>query len=81
MKYIVAEVQTYDDGSVAVVNPVEVFDDADHAEARWHEIMSVAKVSKLPCQGAIMFDSTCSPHKFECAEHPVAQPTPQPEAT
>jgi hypothetical protein len=81
MKYIVAEVQTYDNGTVAVVNPVEVFDDANVARSRWHQIMAVAETSELPCHGAIMFDSKCSPHNFESCEHPVDQPTPQPEAT
>lgn len=71
--YVVAEVQTMSDGTVAVVNPVEVFSTSKQAKSRWHQIMSVAEASGLPCHGAIIFDNKCTPFEHDCSENDDAQ--------
>lgn len=56
MSYIVLEFQTNADGTVGVL-PANTYDDRLHAEAKYHEILSVAAVSAVPIHAAIMVDN------------------------
>ena len=53
MKYIVVEVQHMADGTMAT--PAYSYDDERSANAKYHQILSVAAVSELPVHSAVMF--------------------------
>ena len=52
MKYLVIELQTATDGSVA--NIVTAYDNRNEAESAYHAILSAAAVSTLPCHAAMI---------------------------
>lgn len=55
MKYIVIELQTMDNGSVA--NIVTAHDTREQAESKYHLVLSAAAVSALPAHAAALIDS------------------------
>ena len=55
MKYIVIELQTMQDGSVA--NIVTTKDTRNEAESTFHSILAAAAISNLPCHSATMLTS------------------------
>lgn len=55
MKYIVIEIQTMPDGSVAHL--VTVKNTRAEAESTWHSIMAAAAISTLPTHAATILDS------------------------
>ena len=52
MSFLVIELQTLEDGSVA--NNVFSFDNMNEAEAKYHTVLSYAAVSTIPCHAAVM---------------------------
>lgn len=52
MKYLVIELQTNADGSVA--NIVTTYDERNQAESAYHSILASAAVSELPCHAAMI---------------------------
>lgn len=52
MKYIVVEIQTMENGQVATVPTA--FDTEKEANAKYHQVLSVAAVSGIPCHSAVI---------------------------
>lgn len=76
MKYIVMELQTAADGSVA--NLVYAFDTRDEADSKYHYILSYAAVSTLPVYAAMLFTSTGELLMSQYYSH-APEPEPEPE--
>ena len=55
MKYLVVEIQTMADGTVA--NLVNVCDTRMQAESTFHSVLAAAAISALPCHAAVMLTS------------------------
>lgn len=55
MAYIVIELQTMKDGSVA--NLVTQHDRLDEAESKYHSVLSAAAISTLPLHAAVLMTS------------------------
>lgn len=55
MSFLVIELQTLEDGSVA--NLIFSFDNMNEAEAKYHAVLSYAAVSTIPCHAAVMIRS------------------------
>ena len=53
MMYIVLEIQTNENGTVATLPPI-IKDNRDEAESVYHSILSFAAVSALPMHAAIL---------------------------
>jgi len=54
MKYIVLELQKNADGSVG--NLVFAYDDQEHAESKYHQVLAAAAVSALPAHSAVLMN-------------------------
>ena len=67
MKYIVIELQTASDGTVA--NLVTAHDTKNAAEAKYHQILSSAAISNVPIHAAVIIDSCGSFVESRCYEH------------
>ena len=72
-KYIVLEIQTNANGTVG--NLVTAFDNRNVAEQKFHQVLSAAAVSTLPCHAATLLneegfvlDSKCYHHEVEESE-------------
>ena len=80
MKYIVMELQTAADGTVA--NLVSQFDDRLAAESTYHSILAAAAVSQLPIHAAMIFtnDGTMVMSSYYVHEQPEPEPEPEPNA-
>lgn len=66
--YIVIEIQSNQDGTLSVA-PVQSYVDRLTAEARYHEILSFAAVSKIWKRSAVMLTDEGTFVKGECYEH------------
>lgn len=66
-KYIVIELQTAADGTVA--NIVTAYDTQLQAESAYHSILSAAAVSNIPAHAAVMIDSMGYYIDAHCYEH------------
>ena len=74
MKYLVTEVQTFENGAVST--PSYAYDDQQAAEAKYHAILAAAAGSNLPVHAAILFTDEGFPLRHECYKHnPVAEVT------
>ena len=67
MKYIVIELQTAQDGTVA--NIVTSHDERNVAESKYHQVLSAAAVSQLPKHAAVLMSSDGGFIAAECYEH------------
>lgn len=67
MKYIVVELQTMADGSVA--NLVTQHDNRDQAESKFHTVLAAAAVSAMPEHSAVLLTSTGITLDSRCYEH------------
>ena len=76
MKYLVTEIQTFDNG--AVTNPTYAYDNENSALSKFYNILSAAAVSQLPVHACLLFTSEGIALKSECFIHPPAQ-QPEPE--
>lgn len=66
-KYIVIELQTASDGTVA--NIVTAYDNQNQAESKYHSVLSAAAVSNVPAHAAVMIDSMGYYIDAHCYEH------------
>lgn len=66
-KYIVIEIQTMADGTVA--NVTTAYDSQNAAESAYHTILAAAAVSELPCHAAIVVSSEGFPLMHQCYKH------------
>lgn len=64
MKYIVIELQTAADGTVA--NIVTVKDNENEAKSTYHSILAAAALSNLPSHAAVLMTSDGNPIRNEC---------------
>lgn len=69
MKYLVIEIQTSADGSVA--NLVTAYDDRNLAESAFHSILASAAVSNLPIHSAVIITNEGFVINRECYKHEV----------
>lgn len=58
MKYIVTEIQKFDNGAIAVVPPV-VYDTREEADSKFYTILAAAALSGLPKHGVIITTENC----------------------
>lgn len=79
MKYIVMELQTSSDGTVA--NLVWQFDDRLAAESKYHSILAAAAISQLPIHASMIFtnDGTMVMSAYYVHEQPEPEPEPNEE--
>lgn len=74
--YFIVEIQKAADGtSTSITNTAA---DINHADQTYHQILSYAAVSSLPCHSVIMFTDDGDPVKHEAYWH--AQPEPEVES-
>ena len=67
MKFVVVETQKNADGSVVTI--ATVHEGRNAAEQQYHNVLSYAAVSSLPCHSAIMFDECSNYVKAEAFVH------------
>ena len=67
MKYFVTEIQVYDGGGVST--PTTAHDSLNAANAKYHQVLASAAVSKLPVHAAIMYVDEGYAIKGECFKH------------
>ena len=67
MKYIVVEIQTAANGTVATI--VNDYEDRNAAEARFHAVLAAAAASSLKTHAAIMFSNEGFPIRYESYTH------------
>lgn len=77
MKYIVTEIQTFDNDAIST--PSYAYDDRLHAEAKYHTILAAAAVSALPVHACVLMTSDGRPIANQYYTHPVPEPEPQEE--
>ena len=78
MKYIVIEIQKFDEQSMST--PAYSYDTQNAAEAKYHTILAAAAGSQLPVHAALMVNEEGYPLRHECYRHEVApEPEPEPE--
>ena len=58
MKYIVTEIQKFDNGVVSVVPPV-IYDTREEADSKFYTILAAAALSGLPKHGATIITENC----------------------
>lgn len=57
MKYIVIEIQKFENGTIAVP-PIATFDSYFDAVSRYHTIMATAAISDVPVHSAVILTDT-----------------------
>lgn len=67
MKYLVTEIQVYDDGKTQA--PTWAYDDENSAKAKYHQVLAAAAISSLPEHSAILYTSKGFCINGECFEH------------
>lgn len=67
MKYFVTEIQIYENGAAST--PTTAHDTLNAANAKYHQILASAAVSKLPVHAAIMYVDEGYAIKGECFKH------------
>lgn len=75
MKFLVTEIQTASDGTVAQIT--SVFDDRPHAESSYHTILAAAALSNLYMHAAIMYTSDGTSIMSGYYTH-IPEPEPEP---
>lgn len=73
--YIVSEIQTNENGQVAVLT--DSFDNINAAEQKFHYILSFAAVSNLPTHAAVMYSEEGFPLRNECYKHDPVPAAPE----
>lgn len=71
MGFIVIEIQTLQEGQVAIP-PAWTYTDRNAAEAQYHSILSVAAASTIPVHAAILMTERGQVLKHEDYEHEEA---------
>ena len=72
MKYLVIEIQKYENGSMST--PAYAYDDEMSAWSKYHSVLASAAVSALPVHSAVLMNETgfCIDH--QSFQHPVPEP-------
>ena len=65
--YIVTEIQTYEDGTVGLIN--NSYEEKAQADSKYHAILSAAAISTLPKHSAIMFTDEAMLENGQCYIH------------
>lgn len=73
MKYLVTEIQTFENGAVS--NPTYAYDTENAALAKYFSILSAATVSKLPTHACMLFTNEGIALRNECFTHKSEVPT------
>ena len=68
MKYIVMEIQKFENGSIAVP-PIATFDSFFSAMAAYHSILSVAATSEVPVHSAVVLTETGQEIRLDSFNH------------
>lgn len=68
MKYVVIELQ---ENGEQVANLVNAYSSVNQAEEKYHQILSTAAVSQVPCHSAVMLNSEGMYIKSESYKHEV----------
>ena len=79
MKYIVIELQTYDSGTVGIIN--SSYDDISQAESKYHTVLATAAVSPRPVHAAMLVtnEGDVLYHRAYFYQKPEPKPEPEPE--
>lgn len=77
MKYLVMEIQTFENGSMST--PTYAYDTRLSAESKYHAILSAAAVSALPDHAAVMMTSDGRLIANQAYHHEITPPEPEPE--
>lgn len=78
MKYIVIEIQTMANGQVATIPTA--FDTEREANAKYHQILSYAAVSGIPCHSAVVLTEEAQFLRRDFFRtDPEPTPDPEPE--
>ena len=72
MKYLVIEIQKFEDGNIA--NIVTVKDTRAEAESTYHSILASAAISALPLHGAMLMDERAMLIMRDCYDRQVVEP-------
>lgn len=67
MKYLVIEIQKFPEGAMST--PAYAYDSVYEAEAKYHQILSSAAKSALPCHSCVMLNEEGQYIKSECFKH------------
>lgn len=66
MKYVVVELQGKKD---QVANIVTAYSSVNQAEEKYHQVLSAAAVSSIPCHSCVMLNEEGMFIKSECFKH------------
>ncbi len=77
MKFIVSEVQTTVEGTVAILNHTK--DTRNEADSTYYSILASAAISQLPSHGAIMYTNEGGYIMGQAYTHAQPEPEPEPE--
>lgn len=80
MKYLVIEIQKFDNGAIST--PTYAYDNESSALAKYYSILSSAAISKLPTHSCVLMTEEGFQLRKECFKHapePTPEPTPEPE--
>lgn len=69
MKYLVVELQTFENGSMST--PTYSYDDRLSAEAKYYSILSAATKSALPVHACVLMTNDGRPLMNQCYTHKV----------
>lgn len=82
MTYIVTEIQTNAEGQTALLNTVITDEDPEVAEQKansvYHQILSYAALSSLPCHAAVLMTNEGFQKRSECYKHPATPAAAEP---
>ena len=73
MKFLVTEIQTFENGAVS--NPTYAYDTENAALAKYFNILSAAAVSKLPMHACMLFTNNGVALRSEFFEHKAEETT------
>lgn len=77
MKYLVMEIQKFDNGAIST--PTYAYDTRNSAEAKFHSILAAAAVSSLPMHSCVMITEDGRVVRNEHYEH-IPEPEPEEES-
>lgn len=73
MKFLVTEIQTFDNGAVS--NPTYSYDNENSALAKYFSILSAAAISKLPIHACMLFTNSGVVLRSEYFTHQTEETT------
>lgn len=76
MKYLVIEIQKFENGSMST--PAYAYDNINSAEAKYHSILASAAVSSLPVHSAVLMNEAGYQIRAQSYTHGV-EPEPEEE--